>query len=161
MLIHHQPCDEDFPVVNEEASSYAEYCRDQQIDSQLTKYTWFISASPTSQDFDNINYLPVEQATIFTTFDGKVLEPVYLSRDVYLRCSAQAITRLGTQGGTRLSKGVQLSRSVLSSPQDTCGKVSSFFELHTNDGFTGHPEVRLCVCVCTIMHVYMCVCASV
>ena len=125
-------------MANKEALSYADYCRDQQIDSSLTKYTWFISLSSSSEELD---YRPVEQATIFSSFDGKVLESVYLSRGAYVHCSAQAITRLGTRGETRLSEGVHLSRSVLSSHQDTCDSVSSFFELHESDGFTGHPEV--------------------
>ena len=139
-----QPCDEDFVTVDEEASSYAAYCRDQQIDSGLTKYTWFISSnSPSPSSEQVLEYRPVEQATVFTSFDGKVLEPVYLNHSSYVRCSAQAITRLGTLGGTRLSEGVYLSRSLLSSAAtgDTCGSVSSFFDLHGNDGFTGHPEV--------------------
>ena len=140
----HQPCDEDFLAVDEEALSYAMYCRDQQIDSSLTKYTWFISSSPSSSLSDRVlDYQPVEQATIFTSFDGKVLEPVYLNQSTYVRCSAQAITRLGTRGGTRHSEGVYLSRSVLSLTEDTCDSVSSFFELHEDDGFTGHPEVSM------------------
>ena len=128
--------------MDSEASSYAAYCRGQQIDSSRTKYTWFISSSPSSDRV--FNYQPVQQATVFTAFDGKVLEPVYLNRSTYIRCSVQAITRLGTPGGTRLSEGVYLSRSVLSlTEDDNCDSVSSFFELHENDGFTGHPEVSV------------------
>ena len=129
------------------------YCRNQQIDSSLTEYTWFISSSPSLSSNRVFDYQPVEQATVFTSFDGKVLEPVYLNRSTYVRCSAQAITRLGTRGGTRLSAGVYLSRSVLSLTEDTCDSVSSFFELHENDGFTGHPEVSIfCISIVNNSH---------
>ena len=128
--------------MNEEAS-YTEYCRDQQIDSSLTKYTWFLSFPPASPQSRVLNYQPVQQATVFTAFDGKVLEPVYLNRSMYVRCSVQAITRQGTQGGTRHSEGVYLSKSVLSLTENTCDSITSFFELHKDDGFTGHPEVSI------------------
>lgn len=140
---HFQPCDADFAAVNEEASSYAAYCRDHQIDSGLTKYTWFISSSSSSSLDQIIDYQPVEQATVFTSSDAKVLEPVYLNRSTYVRCSSQAITRLGTLGGTRLSEGVYLFKSILSSFSTDDDSVFSSFELHENDGFTGHPEVSL------------------
>lgn len=114
--------------------SYISYCYDQQIDSRLTQYTWFVSSSN-----DPFYYRPVEQATIYTTFDGKVLEPVYLNRSANVRCSAQAVTTLGTRGGTRTSDSVHLSQSILT--PGTCDSVSSFSEIYKNDGFTGHPEV--------------------
>ena len=142
-----QPCDKDYALVAED-ESYATYCHDQQIDSDHTLYTWFISTPD-----EPLVYHAVDRATIFTAFDGKVLEPVYLNRSVNVRCQAQAVTGLGTQGGSRTSESVHLSRSVLLSP-GTCDSVSSFSELYKSDGFTGHPEVRG---TCTIIE---CVCAS-
>ena len=127
----HQPCDRNFETVAD--TSYTTYCRDQQIDSGLTEYAWFLSSS-------DDNYRPVQQATIYTTFDGKILEPVYFNQSTYVRCTARAVTSSGTQGGTRLSDSVHLSQSSLS--PDTCNSTSSFLELYKNDGFTGHPEVH-------------------
>ena len=126
-----QPCDEDFETITN--LSYTAYCRDQQIDSSLTEYTWYTSSDET------FNYQPVQQATIFTSSKGKMLESVYLNQGMYVRCSVKAVTTSGTLGGIRHSSGVFLSRSALSA--EACDPVSSFFELYKSDGFTGHPEV--------------------
>lgn len=132
-------------------SLYTEYCKDQQIDSSQTKYSWYISS-------DGSNYQPVRQATTFTSFDGKVLEPVYLNHSINVHCSVQAVTTSGTQGGTRFGSDVLLSRSLLS-PQ-TCEAVSPIFQFYESYGFTGHPEVslpiHLCNCVYSINSAFYC-----
>lgn len=128
-----QPCDKDFEGVTG-VSLYTEYCRDQQIDSSQTKYSWYISS-------DGSNYQPVQQATTFTSVDGKVLAPVYLNHSINVRCSVQAVPTSGTEGGTRFGRGVLLSRSILS-PQ-TCESVSPISQFYESFGFTGHPEVSL------------------
>lgn len=136
-----QPCDKDFETIAD--TSYMAYCIDQQIASSVTKYTWYVSSN-------GLDYHPIRQATIFTSSDGKVLEPVYLNQSIYVRCSARAVTTSGTQGGTRHSTGVRLSHTTLSS--EMRNSVSSFFELYKSDGFTGHPEVSGTVSVSNYLY---------
>lgn len=95
-----QACDSAF----NSSDAYNTSCKSQNIDNNLTIYTWEVSTQ-----LDKA-FQPLRFNSIFTSSVSKELQPVYLQPHLYVRCTAQAVNSTGARGYKRTSEVVQLRK---------------------------------------------------
>lgn len=98
-ISHYQPCDPLYPT----GQAYLAECTRQGIDRSRTRFIWETST-------DGSHFMRLQQDTLFTVTQGQVLDPVYLERGLFVRCTALAVDVNGVGGYSRVSRPVQLTR---------------------------------------------------
>ena len=122
-----QPCSSQYVASDE---SFSQDCITQNISQESTVYSWEISE-------DGDNFTTLNHSTPLTNTHSERLETFYLKRDIYVRCSAQAVTHGGVRGHTRTSEVLRLGfKKYLCN-----GSGGGRMELTSYPGFIGHDKV--------------------
>ena len=109
---------------------YLQECKIQTIQPRLTKYSWEV----TRIEGESFGFEATDSS--FTSTDSKVLESVYLSPGMSVRCVAQAVDSTNLSGNIRTSAPVRI---LASSHCDAVATMKA--ALVTYHGFSGEPEV--------------------
>lgn len=126
-----QPCSSLYLAESKRLNSTRQGCAAQNITQESAVFSWEVSR-------DGINFTALEHTTALTNTHSEILDTFYLKSGLYVRCSAQAVSRAGVRGHTRMSRAVLLGGKRYSC--DGSGERAA--ELTSYSSFEGHGKVR-------------------